>query len=256
MAVFADDSAGRRRFHGCVDDDFVFVPTQWDIAMAFALDLEPETRGGALLDLADAMVMWAEGEEAEELTTRAIDAVWSAGLEEQIRAGIARAGEFDDDWRQAAEAAAAEFELAPRQAEVTRAALQQLAWAFGHEDAPPLFCLCCIDEVLARLPQEERRRHAAQAAVLAVRDAAIPDDEVAAALAACAPGRLATNERRVAVRRRLGRLGWFGRESLRSLAAELEQIATEPLPADPALDDVWEVVVHTLLAELAQPALN
>ena len=84
----------------------------------------------------------------------------------------------------------------------------------------------------------------------------MPDDEVAAALAASAPGRLATDERRRAVRLRLGRLARLGRDSLRPLAAELDRIAAEPLPADPALDDVWEVVAYTLLAELAQPALN
>ena len=256
MAVSADDSAPARRFHGCVDDDFVFVPSAWDIAMVFALDLDWADACPAFVELADAMVMWATGEEAEELTTLSVEGIWSEALAEQIRSGIAHAAELGDDWRQAAEAAAAEFDRAPRRAEVTRAAVQQLAWAFGQEEAPALFCLCCIDEAVGHAPPEERRRYALQAAVLGIRDAAVPDDEVAAALVACAPGRLATNERRMAVRRRLGRLGRLGRESLRSLAVELEQIAAEPLPADTALDDVWEVVVHTLLAELAQPSLN
>jgi hypothetical protein len=238
------------------DDEFVFAPSDWDIAMVFAIDLRPTTASGPLAELADAMVMWAEGEEAEELTTRAIATVWSDDLSDQIRAGIASAGELGDDWRQAADVAAAEFEAAPKESAVTRAALQQFAWAFGHEGAPSLFCLCCIDEAVAHAPPEERRRQALQAAVLAVRDAAVPDDEVASALASCAPGGLATNERRAAVRRRLGRLARYGHGSLAALAAELELIAAEPLPADPGRDDVWEVVAHTLLAELAQPALN
>jgi hypothetical protein len=238
------------------DDRYVFVPSGWDVAMVFALDLRPATGCGVLGELADAMVMWAEGEEAEELTTRTVEALWSEGFEEQIRAGIACAGELGDDWQRAADAAAAEFEAAPRASAVTRAALQQFAWAFGHEGAPPLFCLCCIDEAVAHAPPEDRRQRALPAAALAVRDAAVPDDEVALALASCAPGRLATNERRQAVRSRLGRLARYGHGSLPALAAELELIAAEPLPVDPALDDVWEVVAHTLLAELAQPAWN
>jgi len=258
MSRTADDSRRDPRFDGHVDadDDFVFVPDAWDIAMTFALDLEPALTCAALVELADAMVMWAEGEEAEELTTRAIDGVWSAGLEAQIRAGIAGAGGLGGDWRKAADRAAADFERAPRESPVARAALQQFAWAFGQEGAPPLFCLCCIDEAVSHAPPGERRQHALQTAVLAVRDAAVPDEEVAAALAASQPGRLATDERRRAVRLRLGRLARLGRDSLRPLAAELQRIADEPLPADPTLDDVWEVVAHALLAELAQPVLN
>ncbi len=260
MSRTADDRRRDPRFDGHVDadddDDFVFVPDAWDIAMTFALDLEPTLTCAALVELADAMVMWAEGEEAEQLTTQAIDGVWSAAFEEQIRVGIADASGLGDDWRAAADRAAADFERAPRESAVARAALQQFAWAFGHEGAPPLFCLCCIDEAVSHAPPGERRQRALQAAILAVRDAAVPDDEVAAALAASAPGRLATDERRRAVRLRLGRLARLGRDSLRPLAAELDRIAAEPLPADPALDDVWEVVAHTLLAELAQPALN
>jgi hypothetical protein len=239
-----------------VADEFVFAPSDWDIAMVFAIDLRPAGGCCALADLADAMVMWAEGDEAEELTTRAITALWSAEFEEQIRAGIASAGDLGDDWRRAAAVSAAEFEAAPQESAVTRAALQQYAWAFGHEGAPPLFCLCCIDEAIARAPADDRRRHAVEVALLTIRDAAIPEHEVAAALAASAPGRLATDDRRLAVRRRLGRLGHCGRNSLSALAAELERIGAEPLPVDPADDDVWEVVAYAVLAELAQPALN
>ena len=239
-----------------VDDDFVFEPGAWDVAMTFALDLEPAAGSAALAELADAMVMWAEGDKAEQLTTRAADALWSDALERQIRGGIERAAALGDEWRPAADDALAAFDRDPRRSPVTRAALQQFAWAFGQEGAPPFLCLCCLDEAIAHCSPEERRRYALRAAVLAIRDVAIPDDEVAAALATGAPGRLATDERRALVRRRLGRLGRYGRDSLRALAVELERIAAEPLPADPADDDVWEVVAHALLAELAQPAFN
>lgn len=235
------------------DDDFVFVPTPWDIARIVELDCDSCLE---LEALADAMLMWADDEGSERLTTEAVDAIWSNAVERQVCEGIARAAELGEEWREAAVQAFATFEQSPRRSEVTRAAVQQFAWEIGQEDAPLLFCLCCVDEAIARAPADERRRYAIEVALLAVRDAAIPAHEVAAALAASAPARLATDERRLAVRRRLGRLGYHGRDSLRSLAAELERIAAEPLPDDPADDDVWEVVAHGVLAELAQPALN
>lgn len=241
------------RVNADLDDEFVFEPQPWDIATAIGLDCESCAE---LDELADAMLMWADDEGSERLTTVAIEAIWSRAVERQVRDGIARAAELGEDWRDAAGRAAVEFERAPRQSELTRAAVQQLAWQIGQEGAPPLFCLCCIDEAVANAPPAERRLHARQAAVLAVRAANVPDEEVKAAFTACAPGRLARDERRSAVRQRLGRLGRHGRESLRALAAELEQIAAEPLPEDAALDDIWEVVVHTLLAAYARPEYN
>jgi hypothetical protein len=255
MSETADDSRHANGFDGRVDsdDDFVFEPRPWDIARAIELDCESCVE---LHELADAMLMWADDAGSEQLTTEAVGAIWSAALEQQVRDGFARVAELGDDWREAVGNAEVEFERAPRESEVARAAVQQLAWEIGQEGAPPLFCLCCIDEAIAQAPPAERRGHARQVAVVGVRDANVPSDELQAAFAASTPGRLATDERRRAVRQRLGRLGRYGRESLRSLAFELEQIAAEPLPEDPAQDDVWEVVAHALLAELAQPALN
>jgi hypothetical protein len=241
---------------GDLDDD-VFTPDAWDIAMAIGLDADPDARP-ALDELVDAMLMWAHGPETDEATARAVDALWSRELETQIADGLSRVGQVGDEWTPAADAAAAEFARDPLGAAVTRAVVQQLAWGLGQDDGPFLFCLCCIEDGLTFAPvtSEERRRRAVAAAILAVRNVEVSEAEVAEALAASAPGRLATDERRRAVRARLGRLGRLGRTSLPALAAELEQIAAEPLPADPAADDVWEVVAHALLANHAKPELN
>jgi hypothetical protein len=233
--------------------DELFEPQPWDLARAVTVDCEPCVE---LEALADAMLMWADDEASEQLTREVVDAIWSTAVERQVCEGMTRAAELGDEWRDAAVRALAAFEQSPRRSEVTLAAVQQLAWEIGQEGAPPLFCLCCIDEAIARAPADDRRRHAVEVALLTIRDAAIPEHEVAAALAASAPGRLATDDRRLAVRRRLGRLGHCGRNSLSALAAELERIGAEPLPVDPADDDVWEVVAYAVLAELAQPALN
>jgi len=238
------------------EEDWQFVPEPWDIAMTFGVGGDPEADRAALDELADAMLMWARGPELEELTTRSIAAVWSEELEGQIRSGLRAAAELGDDWRPSVEAATAAFEQDPKGSPVTRAAVQRLAWDLGSQDASPFFCLCCIDERVAHASPGCRRARAREAAILAVRDVAVSAGEVAAAVAATAPGRLATDERRRAVRRRLGRLARHGRRSLPALACELERIASEPLPADPALDDVWEVVAHALLGDHAKPELN
>ena len=241
---------------GDLDDDS-FAPDSWDVAMAIGLELDTEARP-ALDELVDAMLMWAHGPESDEVTARAVDALWSRELETLIADGLTRVASLGQEWTPAADAAAAEFARDPLGAPVTKAVVQQVAWELGQDDGPFLFCLCCIEEGLAFAPvaSEERRRMAIEAAVLAVRNAEASGAEVAEALAANAPGRLATDDRRRAVRARLGRLGCLGRTSLPALAAELERIAAEPLPADPATDDVWEVVAHALLAEQAKPELN
>jgi hypothetical protein len=40
------------------------------------------------------------------------------------------------------------------------------------------------------------------------------------------------------------------------LAAELRTMADEPLPGDPAADDVWQALLTQLLAEVAMPEWN
>jgi hypothetical protein len=237
--------------------DDAFAPDSWDVAMAIGLEAGSEDRP-ALDELVDAMLMWAHGSESDEVTARAVAALWSRELETLIAEGLTQVASLGREWTPAADAAAAEFARDPLGAAVTKAVVQQLAWGLGQGDGPLLFCLCCIEEGLAFQPvaAEERRRRAVAAAVLAVRNVEASEAEVAEALAASAPGRLATDDRRRAIRARLGRLGRLGRTSLPVLAAELERIAAEPLPADPATDDVWEVVAHALLAEHAKPELN
>ena len=95
---------------------------------------------------------------------------------------------------------------------------------------------------------------------MARRNAAVPEDELRAALAEVTSRspveRLGTAERRAAVRARLGRLGELGRESMPALAAELCALAAEPLPSRAEDDDVWEEVCTLLLAGVARPDLN
>ena len=144
--------------------------------------------------------------------------------------------------------------------EVARAVVQHLAMKVSQRDHPPFFCACCLDLEVAAAPPEARRVLALQIAIVARRDADISEAELRSAVAGAvsrpAVERLATAERRVAVRRRLGRIGRLGSRSVQALAAELQAIAREPLPRTPAEDDVWRAVCAELLADVARPEWN
>jgi hypothetical protein len=242
------------------DDDFVFEPTAWDLAMAIGLGVDAEADRPALDELADAMLVWADDDESERLTDVAVKAMWNVELADEIREGLGRAAELGDEWKPAALTALSELEGAGARAEVVRAVVQHLAMQLSQEDHPWFFCVCCIDEVVRKAPREARRRLARRVALVARRNADIPEPELRAALAAATSERpvrrLATRERREAVRARLGRIGRVARRSMPELAAELEGIGAEPLPEQPEDDDVWCEVCELLLADLARPELN
>jgi hypothetical protein len=239
------------------DDDFVFEPVGWDFAVEMGIRLDRDDECEQLRELADAMLVWMrDGPELERLTTEAMEELWTDDLEAGIREGVALLGEREE-WRAAAVAALAELDRDPRSAEVARDVVRHLAMQRSHLDTPVFFCVHCLDEACGSADPPERRRIAVRTAIVARRDAAVAEHELARVVAA--PTRrdeLATRERRLAVRQRLGRIASLGRESLPALAPELQAIADEPLPATAADDDVWEVVCGALLADVAAPERN
>jgi hypothetical protein len=130
----------------------------------------------------------------------------------------------------------------------------------GSADHPVFFCLCCIEEALARAAPADRRGLGVRVAIVATRNAGVPAAEVQAALAGAAghppAERLGTVERRAAIRARLGRLGELATESIPELAVELKALAAEPLPNRAEDDDVWQEACVHLLAEVGRPDLN
>jgi hypothetical protein len=239
--------------------DFAFEPTAWDLAFSIGIGVDPETDRVALDELADAMLMWAPEPTLERLTAPALDALWDDELARWIREGLVRlAG--DDGWEKGAAAALVEFDRAPRAAAVSHEVIRSLATQLGSADHPVFFCLDCLNESLSDVEPAGRRGLARRAAIVARRNAAVPDEEVRAAMVDVTTRsptvRLGTVERRAAVRTRLGRLGELGRDSMPALARELRALAAEPLPACATDDDVWEEVCTLLLADVARPDLN
>jgi hypothetical protein len=234
-------------------------PTAWELAFAIGIEVDPEADRPALDELADAVLVWATEATLERLTDGALEHVWNDELAQWIREGLVELT-AKDDWDQAAAAALVEFDRDPRAAGVSREVIRCLAMQLGGADQPGLFCLDCLAEALVEAPPGARRELARRAAVLARRNAAVPDEELREALTGLAvrapTERLGTEARRAAVRARLGRLGELGRDSLPVLAAELRAIATEPLPIRAEDDDVWNEVCTLLLADVARPESN
>jgi hypothetical protein len=242
-----------------LDDELPFEPWAWDLAMCIRLGVE-ETDRAVLDELADAMLVWADDAESERLTDVAVERLWSDELREDIRAGLERVAAQGPEWRQSCDAALATFERAPREAPVTRAVVQELAWHLSSLDHPPFFCTCCIEEGLANVPAERRREIARGVAIVAVRNAGFSDEELRAASrlvsADDAVGRLATPVRRHAVRERLARIGRLARTSMPDLARELEAIGRETPPQRPEDDDVWRELCDFVLDRVRRPELN
>src|SRR3954454_24838551 len=195
-----------------VDDDFVFEPNGWDLAVEIGLRLELEPDREALDELADAVLVWADEPVIERLTVAAFPRVWNEELEAAVREGLERLA-ARDEWRGAVAVALAQLDRDPPSAEVAREGVRHLAMQVGQVGTPFFFCLDCIDEVVKHAPPGDRRSVAIEAAVATVRNAT---------------GVEGTEAQRAAVRAQLGRLGELGRDSVRSLAAELRLIATEP----------------------------
>ena len=93
-------------------DDFVFEPNGWDFATDLRITVDPEADRDALDELADAMLVEAEGPVLERLTDDAVERVRDAELEGMVRDGTVRlrAGE---GWEQGGAVAVGEFERDP-----------------------------------------------------------------------------------------------------------------------------------------------
>ena len=209
-----------------VDDDLVFEPSGWDMAVDMGIRLDRETDGEALDELADAMLLWLEGPTLEALTDVAVGRIWSDDLEATIRRGLARlAGR--QNWRAAVERALAEFDLDPKTAEVSRDVVCHLAMELSQTSAPVFFCADCLEEQISNANPAERRQVALQVVAVA-RRLIDPSD--------------ASRATRETLRARLGRLGELGREAVPILASELRSIAAELVPPRAEDDDVWRAL--------------
>ena len=237
------------------------IDAAWGLAVAIGLMPDPEQDRPALDELSDAMLVWADEDELDAITTAAVARIWDDELRLEIRGPLQKLA-AGGTWGREARRALAELDRTGPASSIARAVVQFVAQQLSAEHHGAPFCICCVGELVQRLPEQERRRAAVQASTVARADAAVSGDEVLEAVRrhradrAAAVRALASDERRLAVRARLGRVGRLARASMPELAAELEALAREPLPPDPAGDPVWREVAEALLDEVAKPELN
>jgi hypothetical protein len=237
------------------------VDAAWGLAVAIGLMPDEEQDRPALDELADAMLVWADEEALDAVTTKAVEQVWGDELAGEIRAPLDLLT-ADDYWAADARRALEELDRVGPASAIARAVVQFVAQQLGNLDQGFSFCLCCLDELVQRLPASGRRAATVQAAVVAVRDVAVPEDEVRDALRQHPVDRgavvrvLATDERRRAARRRLGQLGRLAARSMPVLAVELAALAEEEPPKDAGDDPVWLTICKALLDEEVRPELN
>jgi hypothetical protein len=232
-------------------DDYVFEPNAWDFAVSMGIGLDPEQDPPALDELADAMLVWAQGPVLERLTDDAVERLWDAELEGMVRDGIVQLS-GQDGWEQGGAAMLEEFDRDPPRSEVAREVVRYLAMQVGGADHPVFFCLCCIEEMLVRADPAERRGHAVRVAILATRNAGVPVAEVQEALA-----RRSARASDGSASSRPSRCQGAARSSpVERLGTALKALASEPLPDSAEDDDVWQEACARLLADVGRPDLN
>jgi hypothetical protein len=117
-----------------------------------------------------------------------------------------------------------------------------------------------LEDELTRAAPEEHRSRALSVAAAAIPVVEFDPEEVEEAVTrflreesqAWLARILATDERRRAMRRALGRLADAGSEEFPLATAAITHLLAEPMPADPAEDDLWV----SLVVGLAQQQLE
>ncbi len=237
-------------FYGC---EMLSEEAARDLAMYSGLEWDDSARE-LLAPLIDAALVRAEESEFERVGGPIVATLWQDGLAGDIE----RAVEQGPDVR-LLEAARADLAAGPLRSKLGRAYVEEGASQLAFEEQMPVCCLLCIEERLGRTEAAHRPQIARQVARIAVRAAAVSEDELRAAVAVAAVGgeastalAVATDERRRAVRTWLGRLAELGATTAPNLSTELRALVDGPLPLAED-DDVWRDTVAGLTEAVGHP---
>jgi hypothetical protein len=218
------------------------------------------TAGPAVAHLADRFIQGASKEDIDAAAARAAVEVWRDDVADAIGVALARLRGQYAARLTAIEAAAAELtkpaaENAVAVALAARAAVE--LWARARKSYGLMAVL--EDELRDESPARHRSR------VLVIATAAIPilelePADIEAAVTRYLDGeseawlarRLATDERRTAMRRALGQLAEAGFEEFPLAAGALTELLAEPMPGDPGEDDLWVSLVIGLAQQHMQ----
>lgn len=224
----------------------------------WVFDVPPEELG----ELADAVLVWADDSELEEILSRAVARCWGPTLEDDLRECLNELVTLTPSCGHRARSALADLDARHGASELARAFMLQCATQYAHDGLPFMLCLCCLEEGLAVVDPDERRTIALRAACVAVRDVDVEEDEIARIVRACTlrpgelPRLLATDARRDAMRQRLRRIAALGVRSLPLLSQELRAALWQSSEASPADDELWRSLCVELARGIAAPELN
>jgi hypothetical protein len=219
------------------------------------------TTGGAAIALvADRLTAGGPRDEVETAARRAAAAVWTDERAAEVREGLARLRTEYVARIGALETAERALASPPEQnavalALVARAAVELWARARRGYDQMAL-----LEDELTRAGPGEHRSRALSLAAAAIPVLELDTEEVAEAVSrflrdetqAWLARVLATDERRRAMRRALGRLADAGADEFPLATAALTGLLAEPIAQDPADDDLWV----GLVVGLAQQQLD
>jgi hypothetical protein len=229
--------------------------------LLYFVGLEWNESDRELLDpIVDAAFVCAEDDVPTATLDPIVETLWREGLATDIERALDDASVRHNVVARARESARADLATGPKLSALGRAIVLQGAADLAFRESESIFCMLCLEEMALTAAPEPRRALARRIARLATRVAAVPRAEVRSALARsavappCTAVRLATDERRLAVRAWLGRLASLGRRSVPTLASELRAELHGPLPPSSA-DPLWRETVYALV-EALEPARN
>jgi hypothetical protein len=240
-------------YHRRVADDVSLDVILDDLAVAF-------DAGPAVALIADRLGAGAPRDEVADAAARAAASVWTAERAAEVRDGLARLREEYGARLAAVDAAEQELGHPPERNAVALALVARAAvelWARARRSFDRVALL--EDELSRAAPAEHRSRAlSVAAAVIPVLELDTGEVESVVSRFLDAESRdwlarqLATDERRRAMRRALGRLADAGDEAFPLATAAITALLAEPMPRDPAEDELWV----GLVVGLAQQQLD
>lgn len=238
------------------------------------IELELNSVAPEIEPLLDALIRQAPKAALEQAAADAAEAVWSDELGVELAAELEefrdQALQEDAELVPTIDAVLAELARAPRQNHVAHALVWRAALELMRRANRNYERMAELEQTLAEAPLAAHRRLALPVAAAASLAADVGDEEAATAIArfvfSLPPDReparkefdrqtarlartLATDKRRRNVRASLAELARISADEFPLASAALEQLLAEPMPKDPAKDDLWVSLVVGLAQE-------
>jgi len=244
------------------------------------IGLELNTAGPAIEPLLNALIGAAPQGALRQAAVEAVEALWDADLEQAVRAELEgfrwHAVEENARLVPTIDSTLAELGGPARQNHVAHALIWRAATKLVRRARRNHERMAELERALEHTPRARRRRLTLPIAAAASLAADVGDEEAAKAVAAYAfsvsasrrPSRkqrdratarlassLATNERRRAVRASLAELAELSAEEFPLASLALQELLAEPVPDDPAKDELWVNLLVGLAHEQLEGAL-